>query len=129
MVEDAGPILHSAPAIAAQHRDSVAITETRRSRIISCPAPESALLELGADALPDDELFIARGPLNPPAPNSTIVVDADGVVSAAVECDMEKLWLRHNSCPSYARFTLTRLLPDPDRAGLITPGFFTDSTK
>jgi hypothetical protein len=35
-----------------------------------------ALLELGADALPDDELFAARGALNPPAPDCALLVDA-----------------------------------------------------
>src|SRR5215470_7392397 len=62
----------------------------------------STLLELGADPLPSDEFFTGCGPLNPPAPDATFLVHADGVVAPAVERDLDKLRLCHGSSPPHA---------------------------
>src|SRR5882724_9900311 len=92
----------------------------------------SALLELGADALPDDELLAARGPLNPPPPDSTLLVHTDGVVAPTLERDLNKLRLCHDSCPprvpAHARFTLTFSCAPQDRSS-VTAGSPTRWTR
>src|SRR6267143_4897677 len=53
--------------------------------------------KLRAHPLPDDELLAAPVSLDPSAPDSTVAVDADGVVTLGVDRYLDELRLWHDS--------------------------------
>src|SRR5882762_11428040 len=78
--------------------------------------------ELRAHALPDDELLADAVSLDPSAPDSTVAVHADGVVTLSVDRYLDELRLWHDS-----HHPLSSELSGPHGGDFARPGSLTRS--